>query len=193
MFRFAIPRLPSISRSALAGPSSAKHIGTSVAQRARGFEDDDSSEMGTLAAAIEQRAPIPGADGSDINPEKLRKFHADRPYMPSELGTGAREAQPRIKRAPPRLGPRKRIAMRTDPFYLNAIEPMNEWQNAELLSDFLLETGMIKKRAESRLTWRSQRMVAKAVRRAKALGYLPTWSRGSDLFKKTGPTLNQQQ
>lgn len=49
--------------------------------------------------------------------------------------------------------------------------------NPVLLNDFLSEMGKIKGRNETKLTRRSQRLVGKAVRRARAMGVLPALHR----------------
>lgn len=49
--------------------------------------------------------------------------------------------------------------------------------NPVLLNEFVTEMGRIKGRNETKLTRRSQRFVGKAVRRARAMGIMPTLHR----------------
>ena len=45
------------------------------------------------------------------------------------------------------------------------------------MSEFVTRMGRIKKRNETRLTWKNQRKLGKAVRRAKMMGIIPVLSR----------------
>lgn len=49
--------------------------------------------------------------------------------------------------------------------------------NPTLLSAFVTEMGKIRKRAQTNLTWRSQRRVTKAIKRAKLMGIMPMFYR----------------
>jgi small subunit ribosomal protein S18 len=48
--------------------------------------------------------------------------------------------------------------------------------NPVFVSDFLTQMGKIKRRAETGLSWKSQRMVGKMVRRARGMGVISRWS-----------------
>ena len=45
------------------------------------------------------------------------------------------------------------------------------------MSEFVTRMGRIKKRNETRLTWKNQRKLGKAVRRAKMMGIIPVLSK----------------
>ncbi|KAI0251300.1 hypothetical protein BJV78DRAFT_1154493 [Lactifluus subvellereus] len=71
------------------------------------------------------------------------------------------------------LGPGAAESRRNDWFYQLGIDPLDEATNPRLLSYFVTDMGKMKSRAETRLTWRSQRRLTKAVRRAKMMGVMP--------------------
>lgn len=83
-----------------------------------------------------------------------------------------------LKRNPERrstVGP-GREARHSDIFLQLGIDPRLEVDNSRLLADFMSNLGKIQPRSKTRLTHRSQRYVAKAIKRAKAFGFLPMLS-----------------
>ena len=95
-------------------------------------------------------------------------------YDPYELKkTRMVESRPRRQR-PPRLGPNRTEALKSDPIPYFNIRPDHEHLNPIFLNGFLTDMGKIKGRNETRLTRKSQRFVGKAIRRARAMGVLPT-------------------
>lgn len=82
------------------------------------------------------------------------------------------------------LGPPTKKALFTDIFRQLEIDPVKECMNAKLLSAYVTQLGRVKTRAETGLTMRSQRKVAKAIKRAKMMGIMPTHGRQWDgLYK----------
>lgn len=81
------------------------------------------------------------------------------------------------------LGPGAAESRRNDWFYQLDIDPLDEAMNSELLSYFVSEMGKIKSRAETKLTWRNQRRLTKAIRRAKMMGIIPILNRQITLYK----------
>lgn len=84
------------------------------------------------------------------------------------------------------LGPNRRKALKTD-YFLNVptpdgkgINPLNEYLNPELLSHFVTNMGKIMGRSQTQLTWKNQRRLGKAVRRARAMGLIPYFGDWSD-------------
>lgn len=82
-----------------------------------------------------------------------------------------------IRRTPPKVGPSRAEAESRDIFRQLDIDPVKEALNTTLLSNFVTEMGKIKGRAVTGLTWRSQRRLGKAIRRAKMMGVIPVLSR----------------
>lgn len=73
---------------------------------------------------------------------------------------------------PFQVGPDARTALQYDVFRQLDIDPMRETNNPELLKTFISSMGKIRPRSQTKLSWRSQRKVAKAIRRAKQKGVL---------------------
>lgn len=71
------------------------------------------------------------------------------------------------------LGPGAAESRRGDWFHQLDIDPLDEATNPRLLSYFVTDMGKMKSRAENKLTWRNQRRLTKAVRRAKMMGVMP--------------------
>jgi len=71
------------------------------------------------------------------------------------------------------LGPGAAESRRNDWFHQLGIDPLDEATNPRLLSYFVTDMGKIKGRAETKLTWRNQRRLTKAIRRAKMMGIMP--------------------
>lgn len=69
-----------------------------------------------------------------------------------------------------------REARHSDVFLQLGIDPRREVENERLLSDFMTSLGKIQPRWKTKLTQRSQRYVGKAIKRSKALGFLPILS-----------------
>ncbi|THH15378.1 hypothetical protein EW146_g5085 [Bondarzewia mesenterica] len=87
------------------------------------------------------------------------------------------DTERRVRRKRPLLGPGAAESREMDPFYQLGIDPLYEATNANLLAFFVTEMGKVRSRAETKLTWRSQRRLTKAIRRAKMMGVIPILSR----------------
>jgi len=77
----------------------------------------------------------------------------------------------------PVLGPSAAESRRLDVFHQLGIDPLHECQNSSLMSHYLTDMGKIPSRAFTKLTWKNQRRLGKAVRRAKMMGIIPILSR----------------
>jgi ribosomal protein S18 len=84
------------------------------------------------------------------------------------------------------MGPNHKKALQTD-YFLNiptangkGINPLNEYLNPALLSHFVTNMGKIMGRAHTQLTWKNQRRLGKAVRRARSMGLMPYFGDCSD-------------
>ncbi|KAJ2694973.1 hypothetical protein H4R19_005874, partial [Coemansia spiralis] len=97
-----------------------------------------------------------------------RRFLPTETYHPAELDEGnARRTLDFSKQERPTV----------DPFRVLGLDPLKEYKNALVLSNFVTEMGRIKPRHKSGLTAKSQRRVAKAIRRARSFGLLPITSK----------------
>lgn len=92
--------------------------------------------------------------------------------MKKRLWRSPRSATPRTS------GPKKALAIRDDIFHQLDINPLHEIHNRHLLRSYVSDLGRIIPRDQSGLTWKSQRKIGQAVRRAKAMGIIPVFSKG---------------
>jgi small subunit ribosomal protein S18 len=81
------------------------------------------------------------------------------------------------------LGPGAAESRRHDWFHQLDIDPLVEATNPQLLSYFVTDMGKIKSRAETKLTWRNQRRLTKAIRRAKMMGIMPILNKHIPLYR----------
>lgn len=95
-------------------------------------------------------------------------------YSPFELKKGRMLEKKNFRRnKTPRMGPGAEEALRTDVIQHFGIVPQHEHINPLFLNGFLTDMGKIKGRNETRLSRKSQRMIGKAIRRARAIGTMP--------------------
>ncbi|KAL5530382.1 hypothetical protein ACEPAF_6640 [Sanghuangporus sanghuang] len=73
------------------------------------------------------------------------------------------------------LGPGREARYR-DIFLQHEIDPRREAHNEELMSAYMSRLGQIKPRSVTNLSQRSQRLVGKAIKRAKMMGVVPVFS-----------------
>lgn len=105
-------------------------------------------------------------------------------YAPSSLNQEAIISQ-RRPRARPLLGPSKAEAVKNDKIHHFQLKPSkpslsdDSYKNPVLLSSYVSEMGKILPRSATGLTWKSQRMVGKAIRTARAMGLMPVLARSS--------------
>jgi len=107
-----------------------------------------------------------------VLPEWNKTFSPNDFTMKKRTWRNTRSAVPRTS------GPRKTLAIRDDVFHQLGINPLHEIHNRALLRDFVSELGRINTRDKTKLTWKNQRKLGQAVRRAKAMGIIPVFSKG---------------
>ena len=109
---------------------------------------------------------------------------SSRQFVKPKSFTHAEYTRRRMWRKPWVLGPDAETSKRTDIFYQLGIDPLDECTNSTLMASFVTTMGKIKPRAQTGLTWKNQRRIGKAIRRAKMMGIIPVHSRrilsGSD-------------
>ncbi|KAG9051031.1 hypothetical protein FS837_000139 [Tulasnella sp. UAMH 9824] len=101
-------------------------------------------------------------------------------YSPNDFLRDRRVVTPRALseiHRPSGLGPSAGRSKLRDPFHILGLNPAKEFRNARLMSDFVTDMGMIKNRGATGLTRKNQRMVAKAIKRARNMGILPMFSK----------------
>ncbi|KAJ6539500.1 hypothetical protein B0H19DRAFT_1269807 [Mycena capillaripes] len=143
--------------------------------------NESPSALGELAGVLEGQAL---ADkGKEKPQETIRPVHEYKPIMPNsfirpyDLSLDGRRFKERRMSRAPAIPPTTRDARKQDVFYQLGIDPLKYALHPAVLSPFLTEMGMIMPRRMTALTSKSQRRVAKAIRRAKMMGVIPLHSR----------------
>ncbi|CAL1700911.1 unnamed protein product [Somion occarium] len=172
-------------RSTLSQPNRLRHVSAAAGPSGVRFNSSSSQKPASLSslgrmmedyaktAKVVQPASSPRGPPPDTHLDDLtrRKF-----IKPSDLGFEARTVTPHPRKRP-LLGPSAKESKYRDVFYQLNIDPLHEAFNSKLLSRFVSEMGKIKGRAETNLTWKSQRRLGKAIRRAKQMGIIPILSK----------------
>ncbi|KZT19281.1 hypothetical protein NEOLEDRAFT_1173152 [Neolentinus lepideus HHB14362 ss-1] len=127
-------------------------------------------------AASKPQPAFPYA-GKDNGPFNL--FSDNQASLNPDRFTVKAFEQERIPPRPYRVGPDAKTSRHNDAFYQLGIDPLDECTNVTLLSHFVSDMGKIRSRASTGLTWRSQRRLTKAIKRAKMMGVIPWLSKAS--------------
>ncbi|CDO71322.1 hypothetical protein BN946_scf184908.g80 [Trametes cinnabarina] len=106
----------------------------------------------------------------------LKGFVSGQFVQPRSFTHDVYTQKPRMTKRP-KLGPDASTSRYLDVFHQLDIDPLEECLNSSLLSRFVTTMGKIKGRNETNLTWKNQRKVGKAIRRAKMMGIIPQLSR----------------
>ena len=166
-------------------PQSNKFIGKSL--MASASQLSPLSVPGTLAGAKYERARKGRPANQRVRSRAVLKFFFSNTIFisiqflkPTDLLL-PRESTFGRKRA--LLGPGAAESRRNDWFYQLDIDPLDEAMNPRLLSYFVTDMGKIKSRADTKLTWRNQRRLTKAIRRAKMMGVIPILNKQIPSYK----------
>jgi len=138
--------------------------------------DDLISALDSTQENLEGEFIPTGEVSARWNPDNMRKIELFKPITPTFFTAKARLNKDWRKRRA-YLGPGGPESRRQDIFHQLGIDPVKECLNGNLLSGYLSDMGRIQARAQTGLTWRSQRRLSKAIRRAKMIGVIPLHSR----------------
>ncbi|KAF2008523.1 ribosomal protein S18 [Aaosphaeria arxii CBS 175.79] len=109
--------------------------------------------------------------------QMFRKWNAGDVYSPHDLSGAEQKKWKMGRRTPP-----------SDVFDTLGINPINEYKNFTMMSEYMSEMGRIKHSKLTGLRPVNQRKVAKAVRRAIGLGLMPSVHRHPLVLKKSSPS-----
>ncbi|KAI0677133.1 hypothetical protein C8Q78DRAFT_68746 [Trametes maxima] len=127
------------------------------------------------AGLVESEPPV---SASAKGFPKLKGFQPDRFVQPKNFTRdGYSQMTQRRYTKRPLLGPDALTSRYLDVLHQMHIDPLQECQNSRIMSQYVTTMGKIKGRAETNLTWKNQRRVGKAIRRAKMMGIIPVLSR----------------
>ncbi|KAJ7068422.1 hypothetical protein C8F01DRAFT_1246927 [Mycena amicta] len=125
-----------------------------------------------------QRAAVPPPE-TIRTVEKYKTFKPNTFIRPWDLSLEGRSLTERFSRRPA-IPPRTRDARKQDIFYNLGLDPLKLALHPKVLSPYMSEMAMIQPRRTTLLTSKSQRRIAKAIRRAKMMGVIPLHSRARD-------------
>ncbi|KAG8804316.1 hypothetical protein FRC17_005997 [Serendipita sp. 399] len=163
---------------------------TKAAGRCRRYANDNKLILEELAADFEAPKspapptpapvrPLPSIFTSEKPTSSLPAgyvpFSISSPYNPYDFEPKNR-TRPTSRPFVEPAGPPRAIAIREDVFHQLDLNPLDEVLNCGLITSFTTPMGRIKKRNETRLTWKNQRRIGKAIRRAQAMGLIPKYS-----------------
>ncbi|EDU44643.1 RpsR Ribosomal protein S18 [Pyrenophora tritici-repentis] len=80
-----------------------------------------------------------------------------------------------------------RMKPQEDAFDILGINPVLEYKNFTMMSEYMTEMGRIKHSKDTGLRPKNQRKIAKAIRRAVGLGLMPSVHRHPLVLKKSSP------
>ncbi|OAL01384.1 ribosomal protein S18 [Phaeosphaeriaceae sp. SRC1lsM3a] len=111
---------------------------------------------------------------SNFQRQIYRRWKPGDVYSPSDL-SGAEQKKWKVGRAKPTA----------DAFDVLGINPVSEYKNFTMMSEYMTETGRIKHSRDTGLRPKNQRKIAKAIRRAIGLGLMPSVHRHPLVLKKS--------
>lgn len=139
-------------------------------------EKEGTESLEEIASMIDEAADE--ATVHVVQPEIFKPFYAYSFTKPSDFSREARIEETQFHRSKrPYLGPGRPEAEYRDVFRQLDIDPLHEATNTKLLATYVTDMGKIKPRPVTKLTWRSQRKIGKAVRRARMMGMIPQLSK----------------
>lgn len=106
-----------------------------------------------------------------------KQLRAPHEYLPTTRFPHLSSSPAKRYAKPPLLGPPASLARQIDPFHILETSPLKYDLNPYVAQQFVNDLGKIKSRAETGLTWKSQRQVGKLVRRARSMGLIGRWSK----------------
>ncbi|OCL13239.1 ribosomal protein S18 [Glonium stellatum] len=109
----------------------------------------------------------------DYETQMWRKWEVGDVYAPHDL-TGPEQAKWKKSRQLPKK----------DAFDALGINPLNEYKNFSMMSEYMTEMGRIKHSSETGLRPVNQRKIAKAIRRAIGIGLMPSVHKHPEILQR---------
>ncbi|KAJ4318452.1 hypothetical protein N0V94_004407 [Neodidymelliopsis sp. IMI 364377] len=130
-----------------------------------------------LDRPTQTREMIESERRSNFQRQMYRKWQPGDVYSPHDL-SGAEQKKWKFGRKKPQ----------SDAFDVLGINPINEYKNFTIMSEYMTEMGRIKHSNDTGLRPKNQRKIAKAIRRAIGLGLMPSVHRHPLVVKKSPPS-----
>lgn len=166
----------------------------------------DDTLLSILGGSSAARAPTSkqGSMGSSLATQLAREAGLDRPTQTREMLESEKRSQfqrqiyrryqPGDVYSPGDLSgveqqkwKKGRNKPQTDAIDVLGINPVLEYKNFTLMSEYMTEMGRIKHSRDTGLRPKNQRKIAKAIRRAVGLGLMPSVHRHPLVLKKSSP------
>ncbi|KAJ7180262.1 hypothetical protein C8R43DRAFT_1117579 [Mycena crocata] len=149
--------------------------------------EPSSNPLGELAKVLDEQAARPQPGRAQENKSQQRttnrpvhEYKPIQPYQfirPHDLSLEGRKWPERSLRARHILPQATQETRKSDVFYQLGLDPLKFSMHPAVLAPFMSEMAMIHPRRHTGLTMKSQRRIAKAIRRAKMMGVIPLHSR----------------
>ncbi|KAF2457643.1 ribosomal protein S18 [Lineolata rhizophorae] len=101
-------------------------------------------------------------DRIEMEQQLRRRFNHGDVYAPRDLGVAEQRKAKMVKFRP-----------KQDIFDVLQVDPMSQYRNVAIMSEFITSTGRIKGRNETGLRPVNQRKLARAIRRSMGIGLMP--------------------
>ncbi|KAJ4383329.1 hypothetical protein N0V86_001375 [Didymella sp. IMI 355093] len=156
---------------------------SSAAQTAHKSTNNSSlaTRMANQAGLTERNTPtremVESERREQFQRQIYRRWQTGDIYSPHDL-TGAEQKKWKFGRKKPQ----------SDAFDVLGINPVNEYKNFTIMSEYMTEMGRIKHSKDTGLRPKNQRKIAKAIRRAIGLGLMPSVHRHPLVLKGANPT-----
>ncbi|KAG1049503.1 hypothetical protein G6F43_008169 [Rhizopus delemar] len=149
-----------ISRISLSPAASTKLLNKTTAQvEGKNIEQETLSLLENTISKEKSRTNAEAA-------QRYQKIHQEGDlYHPQDLNDNLYRESLRARRG-------RSSAPTQDPFDVLGLDPLQEYKNYKLLSNFVSDMGKILPREQTGLTAKNQRKLAKAVKRARAMGLM---------------------
>ncbi|CEG77833.1 hypothetical protein RMATCC62417_12522 [Rhizopus microsporus] len=106
--------------------------------------------------------------------QRYQKIHQEGDlYHPQDLNDSRYRESLRVRRG-------KSATPTQDPFEVLDLNPLHEYKNYKLLSQFVSDIGKILPREQTGLSAKNQRKLAKAIKRARAIGLMSSTNNHSN-------------
>ncbi|CAO0798045.1 unnamed protein product [Mucor circinelloides] len=168
-----VRKFSSLSRVIQAPASTTKLSFAATQQLASSAPSDKSIEKATLELLSDTVQKDKARPISEAVQRYQKVHHEGDIYHPEDLNdTRYRESlrQRRGKPTPPA----------EDPFEVLGLDPLHEYKNFRLLTHFVSDMGKILPREQTGVSAKNQRKLAKAIKRARAMGLMSSTSKQYD-------------
>ncbi|KAJ7507972.1 hypothetical protein B0H11DRAFT_2271494 [Mycena galericulata] len=141
----------------------------------------DMAGLTNMLIETAEKNPVPLANikapGTNRPVQEYRPITPGSFIRPYDLSLAGRSWPTRPMPRRPGLPPSTRDARKMDVFYQLGVDPLKLALHPEVLDKYMSEMAMIQPRRITQLTMKSQRRIAKAIRRSKMMGVIPLFSR----------------